>query len=55
VFQANPQPPRIVHNVDSGYITELGAKAVPGCRRCRCPVVDDKRADGTDTLAPRSS
>lgn len=52
VFEANPAHYRIVHNVESGYILELGAKAVPGVDGAGVPVVDDKRADGTDTGAP---
>jgi hypothetical protein len=52
VFQANPQHPRIVHNVDSGYIAELGAKATPGVDGAGVAVVDNKRPDGTEVGAP---
>lgn len=52
VFQADPDDYRIKANADSGYILELGAKATPGVDGAGVPVVDDKRADGTDVGAP---
>lgn len=52
VFEANPQNPRIVHNVESGYIAELGAKATAGVDGAGVAVADDKRADGTQVGAP---
>lgn len=52
VFEADATDRRIVHNADSGYILELGAKATPGVDGAGVPVVNDKRADGTDAGAP---
>jgi hypothetical protein len=47
-FDANPNHPRVAHNVESGYIAEVGAKAALGTDTAGVPMADDKRtaADG---------
>lgn len=52
VFEADPDNDRIIHNAESGYILELGAKATPGVDGAGVPVVDNKRADGSETGSP---
>jgi len=51
-FEADPQHPRIVHNVDSGYIAEIGEKAATGTDAAGAVMLDDKRVDGADPGAP---
>jgi hypothetical protein len=46
VFTADPDNERIRYNVDSGYIVELGDKAVAGVDAAGTPLVDDKPTVG---------
>lgn len=46
VFNGDPDNVRIKHNVDSGYIVELDAKAVAGVDASGTPLVDDKPTVG---------
>jgi hypothetical protein len=52
VFEADPDHYRIVHNVASGYIAEIGAKSQPGVDGAGVAVVDGKRTDGADFGTP---
>lgn len=52
VFDADPQHPRIAHNLESGYITELGAKAAAGTDASGAVMTDNQRADGAEPGSP---
>lgn len=45
-FEGDPDNVRIAHNVDSGYIVELGGNAVAGVDAAGTPLVDDKPTVG---------
>lgn len=46
VFDADPADLKVAHNAESGYIAEIGAKAVAGVDNSGTPLVDDKPTVG---------
>jgi hypothetical protein len=51
-FEADPDHPRIAHNVEAGYIAELGGKAAAGVDASGAVMLDNKRVDGEDAGSP---
>lgn len=51
-FLADPDNHRVKHNVDSGYIVEIGENAVGGVDAAGAPMVDDERHDGEEPGTP---
>lgn len=52
VFESDPDHARIQHNVEYGYIQELGAKSTSGVDASGAVMTDNKRVDGEYAGAP---